>query len=89
MLVFPDFVAQSVFFKTQQLVRLGKHGLLQAFLCSLPKLGKQGVDRGIESIAVELRLDAAIHRFNFIKILSQLLPSSIVALQYLWQAVFR
>ena len=89
MLVFPDFAAQSVFFKTQQLVRLGKHGLLQAFLCGLPELGKQGVDGGIESIAVELRLDAAVHRFDFLHIPLQLLPSSIVALQYLRQAAFR
>ena len=79
MLVFPDFAAQGVVFKTQQLVRLGKHRLLQALLCGLPELGKQSVDGGIESIAVELRLDAAVHRFDFLHIPLELVPSGITA----------
>ena len=89
MLVFPDFAAQGVVFKTQQLVRLGKHGLRQAFLCGLPELGKQGVDGGVESIAVELRLDAAVHGFDFLHIPLQLLPSGVESFLYLRQTVFR
>ena len=89
MLVFLDFAAQGFVFKTQQLVRLGKHGLFQAFLCGLPELGKQGVDRGVECAAVKLRLDAAVHGFDFLCIPLQLLPSGVEAFLYLRQAVFR
>ena len=89
MLVFPDPVAQSVFFKTQQFVRLGKHGLRQAFLYGLPELRKQGIDGGIECAAVKLRLDAAVHGFDFLHIPLQLVPSGMEAFLYLRQAVFR